>query len=1083
MALQLIKQAKEEKSKILDLRYCRIVGELPEVIGELEWLEELYLGLEFEQLNDGLESDLPIERLLEDPNSISALPNNLPRGLKVLALDGNPISDIAAVASLYNLEKLALGSTKVTDFRPLQSIESLVWLNLWGTEIEDLSPISAIHNLRSLNISKTKVKDLAPISKLLQLEVLDCRSAFFVKSLAPLIKLQFLRELKLDWTSVVNISPIADLINLERLDIASTFISDINCLKNLKRLKVLALENTKIDNFDPISDLHELEKLDLRGSNINDLRPISRLKNLIALNISDTKITDLRPIQDLFSRKDNPLEVYDLFNGAKNVVFLHNCPLTNPPFDIAMKGRDAILRHWKRQDEEAEAEITDSINWHCKLVIVGNGGVGKSTLLEYLKSGKVSNNTQQTEFFEMAEWRPQFDFLQKNSENTKSGKAVVQVFDFGGQDYYHDAHNLFFSSNTAYLVLWSAEKNKLGKEQLKKERGKSALSSFHYPLEYWLDAIRYFNGVSQMLPEEELFTLNFSDLETESGEEYALIVRHVTRDIYESFQQKVSQIPALVVQTHIDKSGIEFLNQASLTKEFPWILDFEAVSLASQKLERIDLVMAKLHDAIGKIPILGAPFSTTYAWVRDAVQSYPFQTTMTKTEFKNWVNTLVIDNHQEAKGRNLEALYFQDAELEDLIGYLGSLSSLLHFPDSPLENKVFLRPELLKATVLELLREMPNQKGFFSKKEALKHLKKASKETEIDDILSLMQEFKMAFQIGHEKDQLWTAPLYLPEEAPEGIDLLLQIFDQPVRRITFRYFIHKSVVLEFFQKHVQDIKTEQGQDQKKSYLVWRNGMVLQSPECGELVLVRFFMGESPTESPTESKPAHIDIFSFGTPKSGKKPAEDVIKSLSEITQNWRVQHEVTIDGQSFIPLSELEKASKAKETHFSFEGKSYLLEDYAAFAKIPWDRLYISYAEEDETFCKAFEKHIWPLQQRDKLIIWSKGQLKAGMLKDEVQQAEMRKANIIVLLLGADYFYDRDIWNVEFKEVMARAERGECQLAVVVVRECDHGATNLAGIKFLNNDPGIGESGNDKAWMEVVRELKNILKSSKESKL
>ncbi|MBL0014962.1 MAG: hypothetical protein IPP17_00655 [Bacteroidetes bacterium] len=41
------------------------------------------------------------------------------------------------------------------------------------------------------------------------------------------------------------------------------------------------------------------------------------------------------------------------------------------------------------------------------------------------------------------------------------GKFKVRIFDFGGQEYYHDTHHMFFTNNTAYFLLWDQKRKPL----------------------------------------------------------------------------------------------------------------------------------------------------------------------------------------------------------------------------------------------------------------------------------------------------------------------------------------------------------------------------------------------------------------------------------------------------------------------------------------------------------------------------------------------------------------------------------------------------------------------------------------------
>jgi internalin A len=1061
-ALRLIRRAKAERVKKLDLSKCGITNDLPDDLGELVWLEELSIG----------------GAKISDITMLSKLKN-----LQTLVLTGTLVVNLLPLQSLTQLRTLVLGGTPIIDLSPLSGLKYLSQLLLNHTAISNLGPLSELLHLQILQLINTKVEDISPLSQLMKLKHLGLNKTF-VSDVSPLSKLLNLEKLWLNETSIADIGPLSTLVNLKSLHLQATPISEISPLSNLRNLEILSLHQTNVVDLLPLSKLAKLQTLSLWGTKVRDLNPLGGLTQLRMLHLQDTEVSDISPLLQLMTK--NHLEVRIEAFDNKPGIFVYNCPLTNPPIEIAKQGNEAILRYWERQEEELASSIAQTTNWHCKLVIVGNGGVGKSTFLQCLKDDGSPKAVKRTKWLDIAEWKPNHVFEAKEADSElspKPGKAIVQVFDFGGQEYYHDTHHLFFSTNTAYLVLWNSEKNRFGKDREPDEKNEEGEPlSFHYPLEYWLDAIRHLNGitVSATQLDQWISQIDSSEYEDMPGEEWVFNIREKRR-IFDEYDSEVEKIPALVVQTHIDHSGIQFLDQLSLTREFPWIMDFESVSLNPKKPMRVEVLKAKLLELIGKIPILGTTISTTYTWIREAVQENPEQVTLPVEIFMKWVNQTLSD-HPLAKGRNMNKLHFGLAESKDLITYLGSLGYLLHYPNTPIEDKVFLRPDLLKVTILDLLQKMRQKRGFFSKKEAAEALKSVSHNTKLDELLALMQQFKMAFQIGPERDGLWAAPLYLSEEAPEGIELLLQVFDRPIRRISFRHFIHKSVVLEFFQQHVHEIKSQADLQQGKSYLVWRNGMVLQTPDSKELVLVRFFMGESEPQfgnSPKLTVPAHIDVFSFGQAPKGKGPAEDVLARLKKITQGWRVEEAVTVDGSTFIPLSKLEAASSVSETHFLHNGKTYALEEYSAFVDIPWDRLYISYAEEDEAFCKAFEKHIWPLQQRDKLIVWSKGKLIAGMETDEVQRQEMQKANIVVLLLSADYFYNRDIWNIELKEAMKRAELGECTLAVIVVRDCDWKSTTLASIHHLHKGKVIGEPGNDKAWNDVVTELKRILKPKK----
>lgn len=83
-----------------------------------------------------------------------------------------------------------------------------------------------------------------------------------------------------------------------------------------------------------------------------------------------------------------------------------------------------------------------------KMILLGNTNVGKSELAHILKENETKPPDNGTHGMEYWLWEEPL----KNGE-----KLRVNIYDFGGQDYYHATHHLFFTHNTLYVVLWHKE--------------------------------------------------------------------------------------------------------------------------------------------------------------------------------------------------------------------------------------------------------------------------------------------------------------------------------------------------------------------------------------------------------------------------------------------------------------------------------------------------------------------------------------------------------------------------------------------------------------------------------------------------
>lgn len=967
MALELIRKAKAEGAKFLDLGNCGIVGALPDEVGELEELEELYLSSKWWEWHDTWGTWKSSENLSE-PNVIVSFPSIMPKTLRRLYTFGQDVFDISSLANCKDLEVLDISKTKVKDISVLGTLKKLKWLNL-----------------------------------------------------------------------------------------SHTFVSDLSTICQLPKLQELLANGLKGINFDLLANLTHLKVLFLSDTEFSDLGHVKGLKNLLRLGIERTKISDLSGLKDL-------PRLEELKFTSEIIQY--------PPIRILGLGFNAIVDYLIRAEKETEAKL-EFRNWQLKLVVVGNNAAGKSSLIQSWIDEKVVHVKDSTHWLGIQSWTPKEVIKVERVKNTRStdlgifeGKVGIHVFDFGGQDFYHDAHHLFFTSDTAYLVLWDNRTNNIGETT-----DSSGRSQIHYPLRYWLDAIRYH---CQLWDDQ----VGSSDSEVNLGSP----IDQENKETIESLSPPLIglelPIQALILQTHLDETGLILLPADKIKTDFPWVFDFDGVGLSGDYPPRLRITKDKLLEMFCKNGILGAPFSATWSWVSDAISDFKGKPQFTISGFRAWANK-VIDNRgkkEELSPVTIKTLHFTEREINSLLKYLCSLGLILHYSKSAsLKNVIFMLPQQIREQVLDVLNGLKDGSGYFDLQYVGEQLKKKKNNTDPSQLLSLMQQFKMVFELQEttSTNSRWVAPQYLQTTPPSGVKMLIDVFDRPVRRIAYPNFIHKSVILELFQAYSQDLLAQDNSTpEAQRYVVWRDGMVISIKDSPELVLVKFFIGQA--EPALE---AHIEVYSFKTPHKDK-PADFVLRKLREINTYWYTREEVTVDGATFIPLDKLQQVSKDNETHFIHDGKTYALEDFAEYVEIPWQRIFVSYAEEDEAFYKKLDAHMSNLKRGQKIALWSRGKLVAGMEKDSVIQHELHRADIVVLLLSAEYFGNVEVWENEMKKALATAKANKCKIAYLKVRECDMDASEVEGYEPLLNEV-VADPGNDVAWTTAVRRLREMILEKK----
>ncbi|MFC2145968.1 COR domain-containing protein [Acidobacteriota bacterium] len=266
---------------------------------------------------------------------------------------------------------------------------------------------------------------------------------------------------------------------LEQLDLYKTQISDVSSLKELKWLTMLVLESNQISDISSIKELKELTELNLGNNQISDIACLKELKRLTTLYLQRNQISDISSLKELRNLKyldlrDNkisqlPAEFLNLgmeikweWEG-KDGIFLVGNPLEEPPVEIIKQGDEAILQYFKSLAGEKQA-----LN-EVKVLIVGEGAAGKTSLLKRLLGQDFNKNESQTHGININTWEITVD----------KTKIKVRLWDFGGQEIMHATHQFFLSKRSLYILVLDGRKDE--------------------KTEYWLNHIKSFGGDSPVM--------------------------------------------------------------------------------------------------------------------------------------------------------------------------------------------------------------------------------------------------------------------------------------------------------------------------------------------------------------------------------------------------------------------------------------------------------------------------------------------------------------------------------------------------------------------------------------------------------
>jgi small GTP-binding protein len=457
-ALLRINNCLKNRSNELNLSGLNLI-ELPDEIYTLDFIKTLDLhNNPLDSLNQKIGQLISLERIYLSRFIFSQLPESFANlsNLISIHLEGKNIKEFPK--QLLNLKKLSyinLSNCSIsnlpTELNDLSEITTLWLLNNPITEIKNIDPI--LNNLIQLSINGTMIVNFNFLDKLKKIENLSIGDSLYLKKLPQeILKLKTLKRFHIGKSKITSITGIDRLINLKEFLILDSKIKTIpKSISKLSLLEDLWFSYCQIKVIpQEIGKLKNLKRLTLYNNSIREIpKEIGDLKNLVELNVNSNNINQipseigkLKDLEKLDVSYNNlivlPTELSRL-EKIKNLRINSNEGLISPPKHI--NGTEAVLSYLKDLEEEINV-------WSSKLVIVGEGQVGKSCLVDSLEGKDFVKGKATTHALNLSQFQYQHPLL----ENI----MTLNVWDFGGQDIYHATHQFYLTNHSLFLLVWNA---------------------------------------------------------------------------------------------------------------------------------------------------------------------------------------------------------------------------------------------------------------------------------------------------------------------------------------------------------------------------------------------------------------------------------------------------------------------------------------------------------------------------------------------------------------------------------------------------------------------------------------------------
>ena len=140
-------------------------------------------------------------------------------------------------------------------------------------------------------------------------------------------------------------------------------------------------------------------------------------------------------------------------------------------------------------------------------------------------------------------------------------------------------------------------------------------------------------------------------------------------------------------------------------------------------------------------------------------------------------------------------------------------------------------------------------------------------------------------------------------------------------------------------------------------------------------------------------------------------------------------------------------------------------------------KLFISYSHEDEQLKNYLDKHLIMLKRSGKIEVWNDRKLVAGQEWDNGIKKEMQQADIILLLISADFNNSEYIWKQELAAAMERHELGTARVVPVILRKCEWNEMPYAKLQALPNGarPVTEFADKDDAFTDIASGIRLLV--------
>ena len=139
-------------------------------------------------------------------------------------------------------------------------------------------------------------------------------------------------------------------------------------------------------------------------------------------------------------------------------------------------------------------------------------------------------------------------------------------------------------------------------------------------------------------------------------------------------------------------------------------------------------------------------------------------------------------------------------------------------------------------------------------------------------------------------------------------------------------------------------------------------------------------------------------------------------------------------------------------------------------------KVFISYSHKDEQYRERLESHLALLRRQGVIEAWHDRKIVAGDNWSHEIDRKLRDADIILMLISADFLASDYCYDVEVKQALAMHNAGDAVVIPIIVRPCDWMAAPFSNLQALPRDgkPISTYANEDEALVQTAQEIRRI---------